>query len=123
MGLPAAAQDQPAVVAGDLNDVAWSPTSELFLRVSGLLDPRIGRGFYNTFDANIPPLRFPLDHVFHSNCFKLVQLKRLAYVGSDHFPILIELCYEPQAPDEQPETQQRSGDAEDARDKLGRARA
>ena len=121
VGREIAAGDQPAVVAGDLNDVAWSPTSELFLRVSGLLDPRMGRGLFNTFDANIPPLRFPLDHVFHSNCFKLVELKRLAYVGSDHFPILIELCYEPQAHDEQPETQQRSGDAEDASGKVGRA--
>ena len=99
----AAAGPIPTVVCGDLNDVAWSDTTRIFLRLSGLLDPRVGRGLYNTYNAGNPVFRFPLDHVFHSNHFKLFRLRRLPKVGSDHFPVLIELNLEPDAPAEQPQ--------------------
>jgi endonuclease/exonuclease/phosphatase (EEP) superfamily protein YafD len=111
-------QRRPTVVIGDLNDVAWSHTSELFMRLSGLLDPRIGRGFYNSFDANKPILRWPLDHVFHSADFRLVELRRLEHVGSDHFPVLVELSYEPEAAAVQPNPEKRDGDVEESNAKL-----
>jgi endonuclease/exonuclease/phosphatase (EEP) superfamily protein YafD len=109
---------RPTVVAGDLNDVAWSDTSELFLRLSGLLDPRMGRGFYNSYHADHLLLRYPLDHVFHSNHFRLVELRRLPHIGSDHFPMLIELSYEPEAEGEQQPTREERGDEEEADEKL-----
>ncbi len=87
--------DGPVVVAGDLNDVAWSHTTRLFQTLSGLLDPRVGRGAFSTFHAEHWWLRYPLDHVFHSGHFALVELRRLGAVGSDHFPILIELEMNP----------------------------
>lgn len=94
---------KPSVVIGDLNDVAWSYTTDLFTKISGLLDPRIGRGFFNTFHAKIPFLRFPLDHVFCSTDFKLIKLSRLENFSSDHFPILTTLQYEHQAHRQQEE--------------------
>lgn len=85
------------IVCGDLNDVAWSYTTELFLKMSQLLDPRRGRFFLNTFHAHHLLMRFPLDHLFCSTDFKLRKMKRLENHDSDHFPIFIQLQYEKSA--------------------------
>ena len=87
-------QTRPTIVAGDLNDVAWSRSTRLFMQISGLLDPRKGRGFYNTFHASYFFMRWPLDHLFHSEGFKVKRIKRLAKYGSDHFALLTELTFE-----------------------------
>jgi endonuclease/exonuclease/phosphatase (EEP) superfamily protein YafD len=87
--------DNPTIVAGDLNDVGWSVTSKLFRKYSELVDPREGRGLYNTYNAFIPLFRYPLDHIFYSREFGLLTLRKLEAIGSDHFPILVGLNYEP----------------------------
>ncbi len=103
---------EPVLIFGDFNDVAWSNTTELFQKVSKLLDPRIGRGFYNTFHAKYPFFRWSLDHVFHSTHFQLVRLKRLAGIGSDHFPIFIKLHFKP---DEKERHDKPEADSDDFR--------
>lgn len=111
----------PVVVLGDLNDVAWSRTTSLFQAISGLLDPRIGRGFYNTFHAKYPFLRFPLDHFFHSSHFRLVDFRRLEYFGSDHFPVFVTLSYEADAERQQEKLHASASEQEEAAAKIEKA--
>ena len=82
----------PVMAIGDFNDVAWSHTSQLFKRVGGYLDARIGRGTFATFPARTPLLGWPLDHMFVSPEFKVRGLEVLEDVGSDHLPIHSRLC-------------------------------
>ncbi|PKA84163.1 endonuclease/exonuclease/phosphatase (EEP) superfamily protein YafD [Ulvibacter sp. MAR_2010_11] len=87
----------PVIVIGDFNDVAWSRTSILFQQVSRLLDVRKGRGLFNTFNANNPIMRWPLDHIFISAHFKLKHIEKGDDVHSDHFPLFTSLSFEPES--------------------------
>jgi endonuclease/exonuclease/phosphatase (EEP) superfamily protein YafD len=111
----------PSVVLGDMNDVGWSSTTRLFQKVSRLLDPRKGRGMYSTYNAHYPGLRYPLDHLFHSDDFRLVHIAVLDGFGSDHFPLLVELSYEPQAEQTQEAPQPDAEDHERAQETLREA--
>jgi endonuclease/exonuclease/phosphatase (EEP) superfamily protein YafD len=116
------ADGRPSIVAGDLNDVAWSHTTRLFQRISGCLDPRKGRGMFNSFHANYPIFRWPLDHIFHESSFTLVHLERLPSIGSDHFPVFVELCYQPAAEAAQQTPEPAREDLEEARDRIEEGR-
>lgn len=115
--------DIPVIVAGDLNDVAWSSTTRLFRKISGLLDPRIGRGMFNTFHAGYWFLRWPLDHLFHSRHFTLSFIKRLPAFGSDHFPMLIELVCDPATGAQQEGLTSTVSDEKVAEEKIAEAPA
>ena len=91
IGKEMAEHNDPVIVSGDLNDVAWSPSTRRFRKLSKAQDPRIGRGFYNTFHAKYPLVRWPLDHIFHSKDFEMVRVERLPGYGSDHFPLFTQL--------------------------------
>lgn len=105
---------ESAIVLGDMNDVGWSRTTDLFQEVSGLLDPRKGRGLYPTFNANSWIWRYPLDHLFHSADFRVVSLQTLPTIGSDHLPLSVVLSYEPSAENTQSGPDLDADDQKDA---------
>ncbi|MFN3473792.1 MAG: endonuclease/exonuclease/phosphatase family protein [Blastomonas sp.] len=110
----------PVLAMGDFNDVAWSRTSQMFKRIGGYLDPRVGRGLFATFPANLPGLRWPLDHLFISPDFTLMDMKVLENVGSDHLPVFARLCLAPgaaKALNDEPETPD-ADDKKDMRDAI-----
>lgn len=85
----------PVLAIGDFNDVAWSDTSQMFKRIGGYLDPRIGRGTFATFPARWPWLAWPLDHLFVTPQFTVRTMRVMDDVGSDHRPIYSEICLAP----------------------------
>lgn len=115
--------DVPVIVAGDFNDVAWSRTTHHFQRLGGLLDPRVGRGLFSTFDTRSRLMRYPLDHVFASRHFFLVELRRLPNIGSDHFPIFVALDYDPGASGANDVPQPDAGDEQEAEETIDEGKA
>ena len=83
--------DKPTVVCGDMNDVVWSRTTRLFKKITGMIDPRVGRGFFATYNANYFFLRFPLDHLFHTQDLYVGRMERSKNFGSDHFAMYYEI--------------------------------
>ncbi|UZR98875.1 endonuclease/exonuclease/phosphatase family protein [Chondrinema litorale] len=118
VGKEIAKRKKPSVVAGDLNDVAWSYTTRLFQKTGNLRDPRKGRGFFSTYHANYWFFRWPLDHIFHTDSFDLVHMERMNNIGSDHFPINVILNYTDPLEKEFIKNELNEEEKEDVEDKL-----
>ena len=88
------------------------------MRLGGLLDPRVGRGLYPTYDAQSWIKSWPLDQVLHQPGFTLLDIEVLGEVGSDHDPFLASLCHRPEAAALQPPPQPLPNDLEEARASL-----
>ena len=91
----------PTLVAGDFNDVGWSHNTRRFAKLSKLHDIRYGRGMYNTFTAKTGFFRWPLDYIFVSPAFRVIEIERLGDVGSDHFPYYAKLALLPKLTEEE----------------------
>ncbi|RZA30863.1 MAG: hypothetical protein EOP02_00065 [Proteobacteria bacterium] len=82
----------PHVLMGDLNAVPWEDALHRFQNLGGFGDPRVGRGLFMTWHAEHPLLRWPLDHVLPGPGWSLAAMHVMPAFGSDHLPLLVELC-------------------------------
>ena len=122
-GREIAQSDRPTLVAGDLNDVAWSHTSRLFRRIAGC-STRASGGACTT--RSTPAIGFCAGRSTTSSSATLsccAELQRLPAFGSDHFPIFIALDHAPAASAVQEAPEPDAEDRAEARDKLQRAAA
>lgn len=92
VGAMVKANKLPAVVAGDLNDVAWADVPRLFDAGGILNDVREGRKIMPTYNAMSLIFRWPLDYIYVTNHFGVIEFTRLEKFGSDHFPVYVELA-------------------------------
>lgn len=88
--------DRPLVAMGDFNEAAWSLSAQEFRRVGGYVDPRRGRGFFSSFHAEHPLIRAPIDQVYVTADIAVVGIALGPRVGSDHFPLIARLRFEPE---------------------------
>lgn len=111
--------NQPVMVVGDFNNVAWARSSKLFHRTSGLIDPRIGFGLVSTFHAKYKFLRVPIDLLFHSTHIFIKDFKRLKPIGSDHFPMFCSFYIDKSNHSQEDEVEDKEpGDEEEVEEKI-----
>jgi endonuclease/exonuclease/phosphatase (EEP) superfamily protein YafD len=85
------ARQMPTIVVGDLNTTPWADSFRRFLKESKLTDSIHGFGYQPTWPTMLPPMLIPLDHCLVSSNLYVVERKRGPNVGSDHYPILVEV--------------------------------
>lgn len=88
------------ILAGDLNITPYSPWFRELKRRSGLHDSMAGQGLQGSWPAFavLPLLRIPIDHVLVSPGVSVVRRTLGPSLGSDHFPVGIELGINPALP-------------------------
>ncbi len=85
----------PVIVAGDLNAGPWSLPYRNLIRQTGLISARQGFGILGSWPSFFGPLRIPLDHMLVSADIQVVRCWIGPGLGSDHRPVLTELCIPP----------------------------
>lgn len=80
----------PMIVAGDFNATPWCAAFQA-LTDAGLIDTALGFGVQPTWNAKIPLMRIPIDHVLATSDFAAVRRTVGPNCGSDHYAVEVEL--------------------------------
>ncbi len=121
--LDARSNAAPTILAGDFNAVPWDDVTRRAARIAGLLDPRIGRGYFPTFQTDSIWISWPLDQVLYQDGFGLIGFEVLPDFGSDHYPVLARLCQVPPSSLDQTAPRLRTNDLAEAEAAVEAAKA
>jgi endonuclease/exonuclease/phosphatase (EEP) superfamily protein YafD len=89
-------QDGAYLVVGDFNASPWSSPFRGLVSDGRLRNSQLGFGLQPSFSANtIFPLRIPIDHLLHSEDLRVRDRRLGPAMGSDHFPLVVDLQYAP----------------------------
>ena len=94
--------DTPTILAGDFNAVPWERVTRRAMRIGGLLDPRVGRGLFPTYDTESYLMSWPLDQILFQPQFTAKGFETLPGFGSDHRAVVASLCHEPASAQDAP---------------------
>jgi endonuclease/exonuclease/phosphatase (EEP) superfamily protein YafD len=93
----AAGQPGPVLLLGDLNITPWSPFFHDFLAASGLRNGRQGFGIQPSWPVQRSLLSIPIDHALASPEITIHNFETGPYVGSDHYPIIVDFSIHSQS--------------------------
>lgn len=85
--------EMPTIVMGDLNTTMWSDSYQILLSETGLRNASDGFGFIPTWPTNLLPMMIPIDHCLVSEEFRVVDIRTVEGVGSDHLPLVVEFGF------------------------------
>lgn len=86
----------PVVVVGDFNATPWSWPFRSLLANGDLINSQRGFGLQPSFSSRSNLLfRVPIDHVVHSSELQVTHRQLGPDLGSDHFPLLVDLQVAP----------------------------
>lgn len=83
--------DLPTIVMGDFNSSPWSPKFKEILSLTNLKLTSLGFGIETTWNASIPILRIPIDHILVSPEIEVTSFYTGPFMGSDHYPVIATL--------------------------------
>lgn len=85
-------ETRPVIVAGDFNATPWSHAMRP-LRVAGLRDTMLGRGFSATWQRAIPLVAIPIDLILIGGPLRSHVRRTGPNLGSDHRPVVADLSW------------------------------
>jgi len=93
------APSTPTLILGDLNATPWCPPLRRLLADTGLRPAAADAGLLApSWPVPVPFLRIPLDHALLSPDLACVSYRVGPDIGSDHFPLILELSPVPASP-------------------------